>query len=143
MRPMRLLAACLALVAGCSWATSRPLRHHPNGFVECSASSAAPALDTTVAVLAMFIGVLGMVGSNQGRPDDDDEKAVGLVSLGAAGLFAASAVSGKRQTSECRVARAAMGPRWIAPSGTPDPEPAPPAEQPRVHVDVDVNVTIE
>lgn len=137
---MRLLAAFLALAAGCSWVTSRPVRHHPNGYVECADSTAAPALDATVAVLAAFVGVLGMVGSNEGRPDDDDEKAVGIVSFGAAGLFAASAVTGKRQTNACRVARAAMGPRWFAPEVAP--VPAPPPEAPR-DIHIDINVTVE
>ena len=138
---MRILAATLALASGCSWATARPIRYHANGYVECSGSTAAPALDATVAVTAGFVALLAMLGSNQGRADDDDEKAAGVIALGAGGLFAASAISGRRQGRECRTARAAlMGPRWIAPSGTPDSEPLPPPRERDIHIDINVTV---
>jgi hypothetical protein len=138
------IAALLVLVSGCSWAMTSGSRRYTNGYVECSTSSAAPGLDATIAVTATLVGVLGMFGSNQGRPDDDDERTVGIVSLGAAGIFAASAISGKQRVNECRIARAAQPPM-------PPPPPPPPPQEPQepmwiepdgtpIHVDVHVHV---
>ena len=130
--------------------TSSPRRYR-NGYIDCSTSSAAPALDTTIAVTAALIGILGLVGSNQGRPDDDRERTVGFVSLGTGAVFAASAVSGKRRVNECRVARASQElqarPMWIAPSGVPDTEPPPvviesrePSDPREIEIDINVRV---
>jgi hypothetical protein len=121
MRSVALLVAC-SLVTSCSWAFVTPApQHHPTDPGDCTASRAAPLLDLTwMSLFALNLLIAGSLCYQQTLPganQDDSPKEpcgvgpyVGIGLLTVAGVAsAASAVSGFRDTRQCRARRAMDG----------------------------------
>jgi hypothetical protein len=96
------IAAVVALVGACSWATMNvPDRVPPNEVLSC-AVPAAPVIDGILALAATGIAAAGILDFAHGAEFGTEAMLIltppGLVG---AGLFTASAVYGVRERSRC------------------------------------------
>ena len=109
-RANRLIALCTVFLATASGACSYlfvdapPERHRQLPYFQCTTSKAWPVVDTVVASAyaidtAVFLGMAGKSSSDRAAAGT-----LGIGSLAAAALFAASAVSGYGKVSDCREA---------------------------------------
>lgn len=121
MTVMRIVALLLALTTGCSWMSSRPVRHYPNGSVDCSTGKVAPSVDV---LMATAFGIGGIAAAA-------DSGAAALLPLGIATAYAISASHGFKQAGQCSEAIEQLAaqdssdsdgerPHWVAPSALPD-----------------------
>lgn len=116
---MRIVVLLLALTTGCSWMSSRPVRHYPNGSVDCSTGKGAPTVDV---LMATTLGIGGLAAAS-------DSAGAAILPLGLAAVYALSASHGFKQAGECREAIANMSTEsepdverahWAAPSPAPE-----------------------
>jgi len=147
---MRIVALLLAVTTGCSWMSSRPVRHYPNGSVDCSTGKAAPTVDV---LMATALGIGGLAAATESG-------AAALLPLGIATVYAISASHGFTQAGECREAieqlameddaePAGQRAHWVAPKVSSYP-PLPPDDETKTATDeetppakVKANVDVE
>lgn len=146
---MRIVALLLALTTGCSWMSSRPVRHYPNGSVDCSTGKAAPTVDV---LMATAFGIGGVAAAA-------DSGAAALLPLGIATVYAISASHGFKQAGQCRDAIEQLAMQddsepevgrshWVAPSESSvsratDGEAATDGETPTAEVKAKVDLEID